>query len=346
SIGAILRKSLSRDMAKLHLRTLTTQLQPAVGLFTKILSDSTFPPISVKREQQRQLSAIQEQAQDPGAVASNAIFQAIYDGHPYGHNALGTQKTVSLLTAKHAKQFFKTYYVAENAVIGIVGAIDRKKAELIATEISSTLNRGKSAAALPAVDSTQVIIGEKKIVHPSTQTHIRMGTVGIAVNDPDFFPLVLGNNILGGKALVSRLFKEVRGKKGLSYNAGSAFVPLAVQGPFIVHLQTEAQQAALALKTAQDTVKNFMESGPTIKELAGAKTDVAGGLMLRLNSNADIVEHLTNAGFYQLPLDYLDTYVTKMNQVTLEQIKEAFQRRVSTTMAIVLVGHDAKSVAR
>jgi len=346
SIGAILNKSLDRDMAKVHLRTITAQLTPALGLFTKILSDSTFPKTSFDREKNRHLTAIQAQAQNPGTIASNAIYRAIYNEHPYAHEPLGTQKTVTVLTPEQVKRFFKTYYVAENAVIGIVGAVDRKQAESIANEISSKLNRGKAAATLPTVDVARVVAGEKKIAHPSTQTHIRMGTVGIAVNDPDYFPLILGNNILGGKMIVSRLFKEVREKRGLSYHAASMFMPLAMRGPFIVILQTETQQAPLALKTAQETVDTFIASGPTAKELAGAKTDIAGGLMLSINSNDAIVDHITKAGFYNLPLDYLDTYVSNMNNVTAEQMKDAFQRRISTKMATVLVGKDAKPVAQ
>jgi zinc protease len=341
SVGAQLQPQVGREVAKLHLRSVTapTQLTPALKLFTQLLSKPTFPAVGFERQKKSVLNNIREQAQKPDRIASNGIFQSVYGNHPYAHAPLGTQKTVSTLTPASIKAFFKKYYVAENAVISIVGAVDRKQAESIASDISSQLKRGSKASKLSPADSASVAVGVKQISHPSSQTHVRLGTIGMSVGDPDFFPLQIGNHILGGGMLTSHLFKEVREKRGLSYQAGSAFAPLSVPGPFIIQLQTETKQTKTALDVAKTVVQDFITKGPTQEELVAAKKNIAGGFVLRMDSNAAILEQLTQMGFYQLPLDYLDTYVEHINAVTVAQVKDAFKRRiVPESFAIVLVG--------
>jgi zinc protease len=341
SVGAHFQQQVDKDTAKLHLRSMTaeTQLTPSLALFAKILSNPTFPKSEFEHQKKSLLNTIQEQDQDPSKIASRAIWQSIYGNHPYGHPTSGIQKTVTTLTPEAARDFFNTYYVAENAVIAMVGAIDRKQAESIAANISSQLKRGKQAPMLTPADAARVAVGTQDITHPSSQTHVRLGTIGMAAGDPDFFALQIGNHVLGGAFLTSRLFKEVREKRGLSYNVASTFVPLAVPGPFVLQLQTQTKQTKTALDVAQTVMKDFIEKGPTPAELAAAKKDISGGFVLRVSSNAAIVEQLSNMGFYQLPLDYLDTYVDKINTVTIEQVKDAFKRRIDLKrFAIVLVG--------
>ena len=341
SLGAQLQLNVSRDIAKLHLRSVTSpkQLTPALTLFAQVLSKPTFPKTGFERQQKNVLNNIREQAQKPNVMASNAIYQAVYGNHPYAHSPLGTKKTVSTFTPESVKNFFKKYYVAENAVIAIVGAIDRKQAESIASDISRQLNRGNKANPLTAADPARVAAGIKHISFLSSQTHVRLGTLGMSVGDPDLFPLQVGNYILGGNELTSRLFKEVREQRGLSYQASSVFVPMSVPGPFILQLQTETKQTKTALDVAQTVLQDFITKGPTSAELVAAKKGIAGGFVLRLNSNAAILEHLTNSSFYQLPLDYLDTYIERMNAVTVEHVKDAFKRRIiPKNFAIILVG--------
>jgi len=234
--------------------------------------------------------------------------------------------------------FYRRYFVARNAVVAIVGAVDRRQAEHIAEQVTKRLPTGNAAPKLPAVAAlakSEVL----HIPHPSTQTHILMGQPGLRRNDPDYFPLYVGNFILGGSGFTSRITTEIREKRGLAYSAYSYFLPMRELGPFMLGLQTRNATADESLKVLHETLEQFVKEGPTAKELEAAKRNITGGFALNVDSNSDIVQYLAMIGFYQLPNDYLDTFIEHVNAVTVEQIRDAFARRiVPDHMVTVTVG--------
>ena len=132
---------------------------------------------------------------------------------------------------------------------------------------------------------------------------------GIRRDDSDYFPLYVGNYILGGGGFVSRITDEVRSKRGLAYSAYSYFMPLKERGPFVIGLQTRRDQAAEALSVVRKTLSEFLAGGPTEDELSKAKQNIIGGFALRIDSNRKIHEYLAAIGFYRLPLTYLDDFI-------------------------------------
>jgi zinc protease len=178
-----------------------------------------------------------------------------------------------------------------------------------------------------------------KIDHPSTQTHILVGQTGIKRGDEDYFPLYVGNHVLGGSGLVSRLNEEVREKRGLSYSVHSYFSPMEQAGPYLFSLQTRNDQVDEALSVMRDTLDIFVSEGPTDDELTSAKKNITGGFALRIDSNSKILDYIVMIGFYDLPLDYLDTFTDKVTTVSREQVIDAYRRRVFPgRMQTVIVG--------
>ena len=166
-----------------------------------------------------------------------------------------------------------------------------------------------------------------------------MAYPGLKRNDPDYYPLLVGNYILGGGGFASRLMEEIRQKRGLAYSVYSGFYPLKQAGPFQISLQTKKEQSEEALMITQKVLSDFVAEGPTEKELAAAKGNIVGGFPLRIDSNKKIMEYLAVIGFYNLPLTYLDDYVSAVDNVTVVQIKDAFQRRIPPKgMVAVVVG--------
>ena len=160
--------------------------------------------------------------------------------------------------------------------------------------------------------------------------------------DPDFFPLVVGNYVLGGGGFVSRLMKEVREKRGFAYSVYSYFQPQQEAGPFQIGLQTKNEQTDEALKVARETLGSFLKQGPTEDELKGAKQNITDGFVLRLDSNRKILDQVAVIAFYQLPLTYLDDYTKQVEKVTAQQVREAFARRVRPDdLVTVVVGGGA-----
>ena len=225
-------------------------------------------------------------------------------------------------------------------MLALIGDIKLSEAKAIAERVLGGLPAGEAAPPLPRVaDVVPRGRAERVLAHPSTQTHLLIGEAGMARNDPDFYPLYLGNHVLGGSGLVSRLSQEVREKRGLSYSVYSYFLPLREPGPFLLGLQTKNSQRAEALAVVRRVLKEFTEKGPTPEELAAAKKNVTGGFPLRIDSNRKIAEYLTVIGFYGLPLTYLDDFIPRIEAVTAEQIRDAFRRRVHPEhMLTVVVG--------
>jgi len=340
SLGAEFGTGSYRDMALMKLRSLTdpAQLTPALKLFALILSEPSFPAESFERNKKQTLIAIQSQLQSPQAIGGNAFFKALYGDHPYSAPSLGFEESVSALTRDDMVKYFQQYYVAKNAVVSIVGDLDRATAEAIAAQLASGLATGHAAprVAPPAVLEKERVIN---IEHPSTQTHISIGHASVTRDDSDYFALYVGNHILGGSGLTSRISDEIRNKRGLAYSAYSYFSPMREAGPFMMGLQTRNDQASDAIKVMFATLQTFIDDGPTAEELEASKRNITGGFPLRIASNSKILGHIGNIGFYNLPFDYLDTYNDQINAVTIEQIKETFKRRVHPNkMVTVTVG--------
>ena len=340
SLGVQFGNSSERDMSMLSLRSLTDPryLQPGLDLLATVLQKPDFPKAALERERNRLLRAIAQRQQQPGALAQQAFFKAVFKKHPYHTLPGGDADTVKALKVADLRAFYNKYFVAKNAIIAIVGDLDRKQAEAVAEKLLGGLPAGQPAATLPAVKPLAAA-ETVTVEHPSAQTHILMGQPGIKRGDPDYFPLYVGNHILGGSGLIARLSDEIREKRGLSYSTYSYFSPMHVQGPFVIGLQTRTNSAGEALKVTRDVVKQFVEQGPTAKELDAAKKNLTGGFPLRISSNKKIVSYVAMIGFYGLPLDYLDTFNKKVEAVTIAQIKDAFKRRLDPDkMVTVLVG--------
>jgi zinc protease len=222
-------------------------------------------------------------------------------------------------------------------VVAIVGALDRAQAEALAQRLTAGLPAGERAAKV--AEPHPPAPGEHPTAFPSTQTHIYLGQLGMSRHDPDYFALLVGNHVLGSSGLVSLLAEEVRNKRGLSYSVYSGLLPMRLTGPFMAVAQTKNSQTAEALAVIRKTIADFVANGPTEKELDEAKRNLTGSFPLHIASNARIIEQLAVIGFYDYPLDWLDTYVSKVDAVTVEQVRDAFKRRIDPNgMIAVVVG--------
>jgi zinc protease len=325
-------------MAWLGLRTLTDRplMAQAVTAFTDVLTRPDFRSGDLQRERQRMLVALQLQQQKPDEVAEKAFYRALYGNHPYGSPPEGTTESVSSLSRNDILAFYHQYYVARNAVIGIVGAVAREEAERLAEDIVKSLPPGKAAEPLPTVPELRAA-NEVVVPFPSTQTHVLMGRPGVARGDPDYFSLYVGNYIFGGGGLVSLLSHEIREDRGLSYSVYSQFVPMARKGPFELGLQTRNDQVEEAISVARETLARYLDEGPSEKELHAAKKHITGGYALRIDSNGKILEYLGAIGSYHLPLDYLETFNARIEAVTREDVKMAFRRRILPDRLVTVV---------
>lgn len=326
------------DRAGATLRTLSSREErdTAVALLARILAQPSFPENFFARDKARMVSAIKEDETKPESIASKAFWRLLYGTHPYARQE--SVQSVEAISRDDLVAFHRTHYVVNRAVIAMIGDISRAEAETIAQQLTQRLPQGAPLPALPDVTAAQG--QEEGIAHPASQAHILIGTPALARTDADYFPLIVGNYILGGGGFVSRLMNEVREKRGLAYSVYSYFNPLAQPGPFQAGLQTKKEQADQALKVVRDTIAAYLRDGPTPRELQAAKDNLIGGFALRIDNNRKILDNIAMIGFYNLPLDYLDTWTAHVAKVTAADIKAAFNRKIDPNrLATVMVGN-------
>lgn len=337
SLGAIYAADIGYDSASLQLRSLTESelLKSAIVNLKKVLSAPDFPTDALERRQSQMLIGIKAKKQSPAAIAKDAFMKATYQSHPYAKPSEGTETSVKAINRKDIISFYKKHYTAKNSMIAIVGAVSHELAKQISEDISAGFQDGEKASSIRAVENLeepQSIF----IEYPSVQTHILVGQPGMKRGDSDYFSLYVGNHILGGGGMVSRLFEEVREKRGLSYSAYSYFSPMLFKGPFTAGLQTKTDQADEATSVLLENIKNYIEQGPTEEELIAAKKNIIGGYPLRIDSNSKILNYVVVIGYYKLPLDYLETFNNNVEAVTIESIKDAFKRRLSPDKLVMV----------
>lgn len=310
-------------------------LEVALESAAAILAEPRFDEDAFGRVQQQMQIAYRQSLQSPGSIAKRRFFQTLYGDHPYAHPPGGDEVSLAAIRRDDLKRFHAQYYVAANAVVSIVGAVTRDQAATIAERVTAMLPGGEAAAPLPPPPVASP--AELRETFPSSQSHVYVGQAGMSRHDPDYFALYVGNHVLGGSGLVSTLGEEVRNKRGLSYSVYSYFSPMRVDGPFLMVAQTKNEQADEALEVMRQTLARFVNEGPTAEELEAAKQNLIGGFPLRVASNSKIVDYIAMMGFYDYPLDWLDNLTDKLAAVDIEQVRDAFARRISETGGIAIV---------
>ncbi len=342
-LGAQLGFDSLRDMAVVSLRSLSDEhlLEPALAVMADLIHHPYFPKHALERERKRQLIGIQAQKQDPGTLANQAFFRALYGKHPYAEPSSGTEESVTALKREDLRLFHARYYVGKNAVVAMVGDIGIEQARAVAEQVVGRLPSGERAALLP--DAVTAKPGETiHVDYPSVQSHLLMGHPVLRRGDPDYFNLYVGNHILGGSGLISKISEEIREKRGLAYSAYSYFSPMRGEGPYQAGLQTKNESLEEATRVLRETVIEFVENGPGDEALERSKKNITGGFPLRVDSNKKIVDYLGMIGFYGLPNDYLETFNGNVERTTKESIIDAFQRRLRPDqMVTVTVGGSA-----
>lgn len=330
----------SMDRAGVTLRMLSSAAErdAAIGLLARTLAQPSFPEAPFARDKARTIADVRESQTKAEDIAAKAFWAALYGTHPYARRE--SEDSVAAITRDDLLAFHRTHYVANRAVIALIGDVTRAQADRIAQTLTQQLPQGAPLPALPEIASAAP--QDLRISHPASQSHILIGMPALVRGDPDFFALTVGNYILGGGGFVSRLTNEVREKRALTYSVYSYFSPLAQKGPFQIGLQTKQEQTAEALDVVRRTLADYLRDGPTAAELKAAKDNLIGGFALRIDNNRKILDNLAVIGYYGLPLDYLDSWTANIGKVTVAQIRAAFTRKIALGQLSTVVVGEAK----
>jgi len=340
--GAQLSGNVNKDFTNFSLRVIYEQeiLNNVTDLWINLLTKPKFSAKILNREIKRAVAAYRESLTEPSTVAYQEFIKAIYPNHPYGF--LADDKSYQQIKTDDLRTFYQQHYHPENAIIAFVGEISFDEAKQISNKISVELTKSNAKVKFSAnkyddPKSTKHLVINKEF--DSKQTHIYLGMPFIKRGDPDFFPLLVGNYILGGGGFASRLVEIIREENGLAYSVYSTFSLHKFRGAFEINMQTQAKNTENALELIYSTIDDFIANGITPDELEKAKSFLQGSFPLRLDSNAKMIRLVAMVGIYNLPLDYLNNWVDKIAKVTADDIKSAFMRNFDKEqMVVVIVG--------
>jgi zinc protease len=341
SVGAQFDNDALRDMAYVGVRTLTEEqyMNMAISTLADVLVRPDFPQDAFERELARMKVAVEARRQSPSEIAMEAFFKAVYAEHPYALPVGGTEQSLQSITPQDIRAFYRQYYVASNAITVIVGAVDRITAERMVDTLFEGLPLGSRPEPLPPVpDLAQA--KTVKVDFPSKQSHIYVGQPGMKRNDEDFFKLYVANHPFGGSGFASRLVQSVREDRGLAYSVSSYFSPMRERGPFLMSLQTRADQADEALSLLISELDEYVSTGPGEDELKDSVSNITGSFPLGLDSNSKLLGFLAMIGFYDLAEDYMQTYIDNIRKVDRNDIRDVLNNRIDVdNMVTVIVGN-------
>ncbi|MCP2041806.1 zinc protease [Neisseria sp. HSC-16F19] len=328
----------------LRIRSLSEKatLGRVTTLANRILSRPRFDDAVLQREKQRAIAGLKQGLTQPRFIASRRLSLLNYpDGHPYGLTALESEDSIAAISRADVQDFHREHYRAQEAVVAVVGDINRADTEKLVKKLLAGLPENcRENPPHSILNATAARDGQhQSISHPASQAHIMLGMPLITRKDPDYYALIVGNYILGGGGFDSRLMKVLRDDKGYTYGAGSSLSPLHAAGPLTIGFSTQKAQAAEALAASRQVIADFIAQGPTEAELQQAKDNIIGGFPLRFDSNAKLIGYLSVMGIYGLPDDFLDAYPERVRALSREDIRRVWQQRVDTkALNSVIVG--------
>lgn len=341
--GAQANASASWDRTSFALRSLSAAdvLPHTSALMGRWMAHPAWGEAIWQRERQRWVSSLAEALSKPSGMGQRAFTQAVYGEHPYGF--VSTEATLSAIGTGDMRRWHSAQLLPCRAVVSVVGALDRAQAAALVQRIMAPLQAQAAGGcpALPTLPEVQPLAQAQNIVlpHSSAQTHLWLGQVGHARDDPDFFPLLVANHILGGSGFNARLTQVLREQRGYTYSVYSGFSPGAHAGAFTAQMQTRPDQATEALALMRQVIRTFVQDGPTAQEVQQAQDNLVQGFGLRIDNNRKLLAHVASIGWYGLPLDYLQTWTRKVQAVSAQDMQRAMARVLQPDhMVSVVVG--------
>jgi zinc protease len=337
-VGGALEADASRDGTTVSLAVLKKDLDLGLDLLAEALLTPTFPDEELKRKVAEIEAALRRSEENPEAVAGRALARLIYAGHPYAHPIAGTVESVGRLTRDQVVAFHRAYYRPDAATIAVVG-------DVTVDEIRAAIGRrldgwARPASAPPAVPlaPAQPAVAAEKIARDLTQATVYLGRPGVRHGDPDYFPLLVANYILGGGS-ASRLYTRVREERGLAYSVYSSLSPGLYGASLTVGLQTRVEAVDEAVRVVRAEMAGMGQPPIDARELSLAKSYLIGSFPLRLDTSRKVADLLVGVEDYGLGLDYPERFRSEVGKVSAADVVRVAARYLDpATFSSVTVG--------
>lgn len=333
-----LRFSAGFDQVSGQVRTLTETLDAAVDLLRLAMTEPRFDAEPVSRIKSQILAGIRRDSEDPDKLAYEALFKGFFPGHGYGRRADGTEDSVAAITRDDLAAFVRTRLAKSNLKIGVVGDIDADRLGHILDLAFGALPDRPAVA--PAPEVRPVADGRLEVIDKDiVQSSIVFGHAGPKRDDPDYYAMLLMNHILGGGTFTSRLYGEVREKRGLAYSVGTGLYPMDRAGLIVGSAGTENARVGETVAIIREQWRRMAAGEVSAAELEDAKTYITGAFPLTFTSTAKIARVLVSMQINDLGIDYLDKRNAYIGAVTLDDVKRVAAKYLRPDrLDIVVVG--------
>jgi zinc protease len=337
-----LRVRVGRDSVRGTLRALTAHLDEAGGYLNLALTAPRFDAPAVERVRAQILSALRRDMTSPNSLAARSWWEAAFAGHPYSRPVAGTLESVPRIGVEDLTAYSKRVLARETLKIGIVGDIDAERAALLIDRIFGALPA--KAELTPVVAAVPQGLGQRLSVPLDVpQAVVTFGGPGIARSDPDFMAAYLVNHILGGGSFSSRLYREVRERRGLAYSVYNSLVWLNHSAITYGSTATQANRTAQTIEIIESEIRRLAADGPTEDELDKAKTYLKGSFVLGLDTSSKIASQLINMQLDNLGIDYIERRPALIDAVTLDDAKRVAKRLLDAGLLVTVVGRPQRA---
>ncbi|MFT0890782.1 M16 family metallopeptidase [Pseudochelatococcus sp. G4_1912] len=327
--------SADRDAWRGSLKTLSRNADRAFELLRLAINEPRFDESAVERVRQQVLAGLRHEANDPDALASRSLFLKAFGDHPYARPIKGTMESVPTLTRDMLAGIKPKALTRGNLIVSVVGAID---AATLSRHLDAVFGDLPASSILPPTPMvTALATGGLEIIDVDVpQTSLRFAVPGLLRSDPDFMAAIVFNHILGGGAFTSRLFQEVREKRGLAYGVSTSLVTLRATGLMVGGTATKNERAAESLSVIREEIARLTHDGPDADELTKAKQYLIGSYPLQFDSSGKIARQLLQIAIDDLGIDYIDRRNSLIEAVTLADIKRVGERLFGTNQLLVI----------
>jgi zinc protease len=332
-----LRFSVTQDYFFGSIRLLKDRQEQSFDLLRLALNQPRFDADAIGRVREQILSGLRRETTDPGSIGNRAWWATAFPNHPYGRPTGGTLTSVPTITADDLRTFSRQVLTRDTVKIAAVGDIDAATLGQTLDRVFGTLPATGTRVAVPDVT---VRDGGKRIVTQLAvpQAVVRLGGAGVMRNDPDFIPAYMVNHILGGGSFTSRLYDEVREKRGLAYGVYSYLMTMRHAAMFMANTQTQADSTREALELIEAQIQRMVKDGPTEDELAKAKAYLKGSYALNFDTSTKIAGILLQNQLDELGIDYIDKRNGLMDAVTIDDARRVAKRLGQGGLLVTVVG--------
>jgi zinc protease len=339
-VGGSLAVFAAEDFVALAVTTPAEHLGEMLEVLAQMVREPTFPEREFDTERERTLAQFANDVDDPGLLADRALQRVIWGGHPYGHDVAGNRACVERLVRDDVVAFHRGCFGPHVSRLILVGAVDIQSGRPLVERAFAGWRGGPGQPQVPP--SMERAAGEGKVLvvdRPNqTQAQVRLGGLAYRRGEPVTFPAQAMNAALGG-GFTSRLVREVRVKRGLSYGVGSSFETMRIGGSFSVSSFTKVKTTRALLDVTLGEVARMRDRGPTQAELAKAQEYLAGLFPLRVETNEAVASAIADLWLYSLGEDWVDSYRSRIRAVTRGEAALAATRFCfARPPAVVLVG--------